>query len=340
MLREDIIICENLVKIYKTKDLEVLALQGLELSIAEGELMAIIGNSGSGKSTFLNMVGGLDRPSAGKLTVDGRDLFKLSEKELVEYKRNTVGFVWQNNARNLLPYLSAWQNVRLPMRFTRGDHGKKQKERALELLEMVGMSHKKDSRLSQLSGGEQQRIAIAIALANNPRILLADEPTGSVDTKTGNYILDVFRDLNKNLGLTIVIVTHDRELSKKVSRVVAIRDGKTSSEMIVKQSYADKLDAIGVFEEAHDEYAVLDKAGRVQIPREFLESMGIHGNKVRMEMENGRIIIGAPDEEEEKASQRVRTEERRESNQIESGPGQAGAGCESGRKPGGKRGRQ
>lgn len=294
MLSEDIIVCENLVKIYKTKDLEVLALQGLELNIAAGELMAIIGNSGSGKSTFLNMVGGLDRPSAGKLTVDGRDLFKLNEKELVDYKRNTVGFVWQNNARNLIPYLSAWQNVRLPMRFT---NRKQQKDRALELLEMVGMGHKKDSRLSQLSGGEQQRIAIAIALANNPKILLADEPTGSVDTKTGNYILDVFRELNKNLGLTIVIVTHDRMLSKKVSRVVAIRDGKTSSEMVIKQSYADKLDSIGMFEEVHNEYAVLDKAGRVQIPREYLEELGIQGNKVRMELENGRIVIGAPEED-------------------------------------------
>lgn len=292
---EDIIICENLVKIYKTKDLEVLALQGLEINIAAGELMAIIGNSGSGKSTFLNMIGGLDRPSAGKLIVDGKDLFKLNEKELVEYKRSTVGFVWQNNARNLVPYLSAWQNVQLPMMF---NSAKKQKERALELLEMVGMSHKKDSRLSQLSGGEQQRIAIAIALANNPKILLADEPTGSVDAKTGNYILDVFRDLNRNLGLTVVIVTHDRMLSKKVNRVVAIRDGKTSSEMIVKQSYADKLDSIEMFDEAHDEYAVLDKAGRVQIPREFLESIGVKGNKVRMELEDGRIIIDAPGEEE------------------------------------------
>lgn len=295
-MSENIIVCENLVKIYKTKDLEVLALQGLELNIEAGELMAIIGNSGSGKSTFLNMVGGLDRPSAGKLTVDGRDLFKLNEKELVEYKRDTVGFVWQNNARNLLPYLSAWQNVQLPMRFTHGERGRKKKEKALELLEMVGMAHKKNSRLNQLSGGEQQRIAIAIALANGPKILLADEPTGSVDTKTGNYILDMFRDLNKNLGLTIVIVTHDRMLSKKVSRVVAIRDGKTSSEMIVKQSYADRLDSIGVFEEAHDEYAVLDKAGRVQIPREFLESLGIQGNKVRMEIEDGKVIISAPQE--------------------------------------------
>lgn len=288
MLSEDIIVCENLVKIYKTKDLEVLALQGLEINIAAGELMAIIGNSGSGKSTFLNMIGGLERPSAGKLIVDGKDLFKLSEAELVEYKRGTVGFVWQNNARNLIPYLTALQNVQLPMMFT---SARKQRERAMELLELVGMSHKKNSRLNQLSGGEQQRGAIAIALANNPRILLADEPTGSVDVKTSNYILDVFRELNKNLGITIVIVTHDRMLAQKVNRVVAIRDGKTSSEMIMKQSYSDRLDFIGMFDEVHDEYAVLDRAGRVQIPREFLESIGVKGNKVRMELEDGKIII-------------------------------------------------
>ncbi len=288
------ITCENLVKIYKTKELEVLALQGLELNIEAGELMAIIGNSGSGKSTLLNMIGGLDRPSAGRLIVDGKDLFKLNEKELVDYKRNTVGFVWQNNARNLVPYLNAWQNVSLPMAF---GNEKNKKERALELLEIVGMSHKKDNRLNQLSGGEQQRIAIAIALANNPKILLADEPTGSVDTKTGAYILDVFRELNRQLGLTVVIVTHDRALSKKVNRVVAIRDGKTSSEMIVKQNYADRLDSIGMFEDAHDEFAVLDKAGRVQIPRELLEQLGVKGNKVRLELKDGAVVISAPEEE-------------------------------------------
>ena len=186
--------CENLVKIYKTKDIEVLALQGLEVRIEKGELMAIIGNSGSGKSTFLNMIGGLDRPSAGKLLVDGRDLFKMSERELVDYKRRTVGFVWQNNARNLLPYLTAWQNVQMPMLF---ETGAKKKQRALELLEMVGLGHKKNSRLTQLSGGEQQRIAIAIALANQPKLLLADEPTGSVDARTGAYILDMLRSINR-----------------------------------------------------------------------------------------------------------------------------------------------
>ena len=290
-LNEDMIVCENLVKIYKTKDLEVLALQGLDLNIAKGELMAIIGNSGSGKSTFLNMIGGLDRPSAGKLTVDGKNLFKLSEAELVAYKRNTVGFVWQNNARNLVPYLNVVQNISLPMLF---DREKQRRERALELLEIVGLSHKKNSRLDQLSGGEQQRVAIAIALANNPKILLADEPTGSVDAKTAGYILDVFRTLNKEFGLTVVIVTHDRGLSKKVNRVVAIRSGKTSSEMIVKQDYADRLDSINLFEEAHDEYAVLDKAGRVQIPKEILDQMGVEGNKVQLELVDGKAVISAP----------------------------------------------
>lgn len=294
-MNQAMIECENLVKIYKTKDIEVLALQGLEVRIDKGELMAIIGNSGSGKSTFLNMIGGLDRPSAGRLIVDGKDLFKLNERELVDYKRRTVGFVWQNNARNLLPYLTAWQNVQMPMLF---DSGAKKKQRALELLEMVGLSHRRNNRLNQLSGGEQQRIAIAIALANNPKILLADEPTGSVDVKTGAYILDMFRDINKNTGLTIVIVTHDRLLSKKVNRVVAIRDGKISSERLMKQSYRDKLSDISAFTEesdVQDEFAILDRAGRLQIPRDMLEQMKLDGNKVRMELVDGKIIIEKPE---------------------------------------------
>lgn len=289
--------CENLVKIYKTKDIEVLALQGLEVRIDRGELMAIIGNSGSGKSTFLNMIGGLDRPSAGRLIVDGKDLFKLNERELVDYKRRTVGFVWQNNARNLLAYLTAWQNVQMPMLFGSSD---KKKQRALELLELVGLAHRKNNRLSQLSGGEQQRVAIAIALANQPKILLADEPTGAVDVKTGAYILDMFRDINKNTDLTIVIVTHDRLLSKKVNRVVAIRDGKISSERIMKQSYRDRLQDISAFTEEHevqDEYAILDRAGRLQIPHDMLKQLNVEGNKVRMEMKDGRIIIEKPAED-------------------------------------------
>lgn len=283
-----IIQCDNLVKIYKTKDSEVLALQGLDLNIEPEELMAIVGKSGSGKSTFLNMIGGLDRPSAGRLFVDGKDLFKMTGKELIEYKKRTVGFVWQNNARNLFPYLNSIQNIQVPMIFT---SEKKRRERAQQLLEMVGMAHRKYSRLGELSGGEQQRIAIAIALANNPKILLADEPTGSVDKKTADYILDVFRELNNTLKTTIIIVTHDMNLAKKVNRVVSIQDGKISSEMHAKSDYKKRMAELSSFDDVHDEFTILDRAGRLQIPRELLDKMGVHDNKVRLEYVNGNIVI-------------------------------------------------
>lgn len=287
---------DGLVKIYKTKQTEVLALQGLDLTVEEGELTALIGNSGSGKSTFLNMIGGLDRPSAGSLLVGGKNLFTMTEKDLVVYKRDTVGFVWQNNGRNLLPYLSAIENIMLPMHLS---SGKKKREKAMELLEMVGMAHKKHSRLNMLSGGEQQRIAIAIALANSPKLLLADEPTGSVDPMTANYIFDLFTELNKG-GQTILIVTHDVALSKKVRRVIAIRDGKISSERILKESYADRLKEATIdwrSEDTQEEYVVMDKAGRVQIPKELLSEMHLSGNKVKLEMVDGKIVIAAPRED-------------------------------------------
>ena len=286
---------DGLVKIYKTKQTEVLALQGLDLTVEEGELTALIGNSGSGKSTFLNMIGGLDRPSAGSLMVCGKNLFKMSEKELVAYKRDTVGFVWQNNGRNLLPYLSVLENIMLPMNLK---DTKKKKEKALELLDRVGLSSKKNSRMNMMSGGEQQRGAIAIALANSPKILLADEPTGSVDTKTADMIFDIFTELNRE-GQTILIVTHDVALSKKVKRVVAIRDGKISSERILKEKYADRLKEITVDwrnEETQEEYVIVDKVGRVQIPREILDHLSLKDNKVKLEFQDGKVVISAPEE--------------------------------------------
>lgn len=285
---------DGLVKIYKTKETEVLALQGLDLTVERGELTAMIGNSGSGKSTFLNMIGGLDRPSAGKLWVDGQNLFTMTESELVKYKKDTVGFVWQNNGRNMLPYLSALENIMLPMHLS-GTRAKKNK--ALELIDMVGMSHKKHSKMNMLSGGEQQRIAIAIALANSPKLLLADEPTGSVDQGTANYIFDVFSELNRQ-GQTILIVTHDMALSKKVKRVVAIRDGKISSERVLKEAYADRVKESGIdwrAEDTQDEYAVLDKAHRVQIPAELIEEMQLMNNKVKISARNGEIVISKPE---------------------------------------------
>lgn len=287
---------DSLVKIYKTRETEVLALQGLDLTVEEGELTALIGNSGSGKSTFLNMIGGLDRPSAGSLVVAGRNLFTMSERELVAYKRDTVGFIWQNNARNLLPWLTALENIMLPMNFS-GE--KRKRERALQLLERVGLSSKKRSLMNTLSGGEQQRIAIAIALANSPRLLLADEPTGSVDSGTADYIFNIFTELNKE-GQTILIVTHDVALSKKVRRVVAIRDGKISSERILREKYTDRLKESTIdwrSEDTQEEYAILDKAGRVQIPKEMLSGLGLPDNKVKLDMKDGKIIIGAPGED-------------------------------------------
>jgi len=304
--QDNIIVCENLVKIYKTKETEVVALQGLDLTIGRGELMAIIGNSGSGKSTLLNMLGGLDKPSAGRLIIDDNDLLKFNDRQLIKYRRETVGFVWQSNARNLIPYLTARENVELPL-ILNGKHRRASK--ALELLDMVGLSHRRNSKLRQLSGGEQQRVAIAIALANNPKILLADEPTGAVDTKTAGQILDVFRNMNQALNVTIIIVTHDRNIAGKVDRVVAIRDGRTSSEFIRKKSYAEELEEMkggGIFNGqngTHVELAVMDRAGRLQIPDEYIEALGLKGkNKVKVMLDDGKILLVPPDKDgDEKA---------------------------------------
>lgn len=303
-VKDDVIIsCDNLVKIYKTDEIEVVALQGLDLEVKKGELMAIVGNSGSGKSTLLNMLGGLDKPSAGSLYIDGRNLLKFNENDYIDYKRNVVGFVWQNNARNLVPYLTALQNVEMPM-LLKG--AKEKRERATYLLKKVGLEKRMNSRLDQMSGGEQQRVAIAIALANKPKILLADEPTGSVDSKTSAAILDIFKELNKSEGITIVIVTHDVKLAKHIDRVVAIRDGRTSSEIIRKRSYAEDLNELenagnvpqGQQDEeeeiVQEELAVLDRSGRVQLPKEYLDALGIKGgSKVKVELgeEKDRIVV-------------------------------------------------
>ncbi len=290
---EYMIDAEGLVKIYKTKETEVLALSGLDLKVEKGEFTALIGNSGSGKSTFLNMIGGLDVPSAGKLFVGGKNLFRMTESERVKYKRETVGFVWQNNARNLFPYLTAMDNVCIPMRFS---GQKKKKQRAEELLEAVGMIDHRYSKLQTLSGGEQQRIAIAIALANSPGLLLADEPTGSVDTKTGDQIFEIFTKLNE-AGQTILVVTHDLALSRKVRRVVAIRDGRISSERILKESFADRLKESGVDwrnEETQEEYVVVDKAGRLQLPADVIEKMGGETGRLVVTYENGQIKLKKP----------------------------------------------
>jgi ABC-type lipoprotein export system ATPase subunit len=295
---DSFIFCENLVKIYKVADLEVVALQGLDLLIQRGELMGIIGNSGSGKSTLLNILGGLDRPSAGRVTVGGRDLLKLSEGSLVKYKREIVGFVWQQTARNMLPYLTAIENVELPMVLS-GHFGAKDREWARELLDVVGMAPRMKHKLSELSGGEQQRVAIAIGLANRPPLLLADEPTGSVDTKTAATIFEMLRHIRDTYGTTVIVVTHDPKVMSKVDRVVAIRDGKTSSETIRRVAINMSDFAAGniVLGETHDEFVVLDGAGRLQIPRDYLDKLQIK-KRVRLELDGDQIVIRAIDSDE------------------------------------------
>jgi ABC-type lipoprotein export system ATPase subunit len=278
--------CDGLVKIYLAGERKVMALQGLELEIQQGEMVAIIGKSGSGKSTLLHMVGGLETPSAGQLLIHGRDLGALTEKEMVAYRRDTVGFVWQKSTRNLFPYLTALQNVEAPMYFVKGNH-RQRRIRAMELLEQVGMSDFADRFPAQLSGGEAQRVAIAVALANQPSILLADEPTGAVDSKTSDQIYQLFRKLNEEFGLTILIVTHDNRLADRVKRVVRIADGRISTEKVRREAYLD-FQKHGF---SDGEYSVLDKAHRVQLSEEVLEQAGIHTNRVCVQAVDGTIVI-------------------------------------------------
>ncbi len=297
------ILCDGLVKIYKVQDLEVVALQSLDLSIERGEFMAIIGPSGSGKSSLMNILGGLDRPSAGKAIVDGQDLLKLSSFALTRYRREKVGFVWQQPSRNLIPYLSVEENVQLPMIIS-GMPLKERKAWSRELLEAVGLWDRRIHNLQQLSGGEQQRTAIGVALANKPVLLLADEPTGEVDTATAQTILDTFRRLNELFNLTIITVTHDTRVSDQVDRVVAIRDGRTSTERVrrvrdvqqpVRVETEDGSEEPVEQEEreqqiTYHEYAVVDAAGRLQIPQEMLEAVGISG-RAEIELTELGILV-------------------------------------------------
>jgi putative ABC transport system ATP-binding protein len=289
-MTEDVLIrCDGLVKIYKVANLEVTALQGLDLEVARGEMLGIVGASGSGKSTLMNILGGLDRPSAGRVSVDGMDLLKLSYEELNHYRRTKVGFVWQQGARNLIPYLTAIENVRLPITI-QSQSWSKEKSRAEALLDSVGLSERKPHRLTELSGGEQQRVAIAVALANRPVLLLADEPTGEVDTAAALGIYQILKDLNRQYGLTTIIVSHDADIAHHVDRVVAIRDGKTSSETVRQAAPQAGEEIHKETAETFEEVVLVDSAGRLQVPREFLEQFDIQG-RVQLEVLEDGILI-------------------------------------------------
>jgi ABC-type lipoprotein export system ATPase subunit len=277
--------CDRLVRIYAADGIEVQALQGLDLLVAEGELTAIVGASGSGKSTLVNILAGLDTPTAGKARVAGHDLATMSPRDRLGYRRATVGFIWQQAFRNLLPYLTALQNVIMPMRFARLPH-RLRAQRAGELLEVLGLAHCAGRTPAQMSGGEQQRTAIATALANQPRVLLADEPTGELDSATARDVFAALQTANSELGVTVLVVTHDPAVSAQVRRTIAIRDGRTSSETLRHDVAGEDGGAT-----SHAvEYAVLDRAGRVQLPRDMIDGLGMK-DRVRLEQEPDHIGV-------------------------------------------------
>ena len=278
------ILCEDLFKIYKLEDLEVVALRGLDLKVRRGELMAIVGASGSGKSTLLNILAGLDVPSAGRALVGGRNLLTMTPSDLVAYRRNEVGFVWQQTSRNVLTYLTATQNVELPM-ILEGMEPGPARNRARELLEMVGLGHRMDTRPDRLSGGEQQRVAIAVALSNDPPLLLADEPTGELDSQTASEVFGVLRALNNELGVTVVVVTHDPAIANQIDRVVAIRDGRISTESFRRIAFEGREAYV-----YHDEYAVVARTGWLQIPKEYLERIDVT-ERARLRLGDGLVEV-------------------------------------------------
>lgn len=291
------IACSGLVKIFRVADLEVVALQGLDLEVQRGEIVALVGPSGSGKSTLLAALGGLDRPTAGKLEVDGQDLLKFNRRQLTTYRREQVGFVWQQTARNLLPYLSARDNIMVLMQLA-GWNRRASRARTNELLEAVGMEAAAEQLPTQLSGGQQQRLSLACALANAPRLLLADEPTGEIDWPTAQRILSLMRDLRERYHLTIIMATHDPRVAEAADRVIAIRDGRTSTEVIniVDAKVGSSPLSHSSRPHAVEELVVLDRSGRLQIPSEQ-RALAKIGRRVRLELVEGGILIRPGDDE-------------------------------------------
>lgn len=292
------VVCDNLVKVYKIADLEVVALQGLDMTIHAGEMVGVVGASGSGKTTLMNILGGLDRPTAGRVWVDELDLLKLSDNGLDRYRNTKIGFVWQQGSRNLIPYLTALENVSLMSALNAYARAIKP-SRPEEVLDFVGLSARRNHRLAELSGGEQQRVAIAVALVNNPRFLLADEPTGEVDSSTAKVIYDLFRRMNREMGLTTLIVSHDPSIAQQVDRVVVIRDGKLASEKIRTSSKNknEQTELAAESKEFHEyrDLVVLDAAGRLQVPREYLDRFGIRRH-VELDVTEQGILIRAADD--------------------------------------------
>jgi ABC-type lipoprotein export system ATPase subunit len=280
------ILCEDLVRIYSAEGVEVQALQGLNLRVPAGDLVALVGASGSGKSTLLTILSGLDRPTAGVARVAGHDLATMTSRARRTFRRDTVGFVWQQTARNLLPYLTAAENVALPMVLRGGTPAPRRAHRTAELLDVLGVGHAAGRRPAELSGGEQQRVAIATAVANGPRVLLADEPTGELDEATSADVLEAIRTVTAELSMTTLIVTHDPTVSQHVRRTIRIRDGRTATETLRTTA----VDEHGRERHRHDEYVVIDRVGRLQLPRELVEDLDLR-DRVRLTRADDHVQV-------------------------------------------------
>jgi ABC-type lipoprotein export system ATPase subunit len=282
------ILCRDLVRIYTAEGIEVQALQGVDLQVRSGELIAVIGVSGSGKSTLLSILAGLDRATAGTAIVAGHDLLRMDRAERVRYQRDVVGFVWQQAARNLLPYLTAAENVAMVLslagRRRTGVQGRR--ARIASLLELLGIGYCADRRPPELSGGEQQRVAIAVALANSPEVLLADEPTGELDETSTGQVLDALRGVNAELGVTTLIVTHDPAVAGHVRRTIHIRDGRIATETMRRT----EVDEQGRERRIAEEFAVVDRLGRMQIPQQAALNLRLM-DRVRLSEQDDHLAV-------------------------------------------------
>jgi ABC-type lipoprotein export system ATPase subunit len=286
MSQEDLLVeAEGLVHIYKAAELEVVALQGLDLKLHERETIAIAGRSGSGKTTLMNILAGVEVPTAGRARVAGRDLARMEGREREAYRRQVVGYLWQHAQVNLWPELTALENVQVPMLVGEGPDDRAPGRRARRLLELLGLDRHLGRRPAQLSGGENQRLALAVALANRPRLLLADEPTAELDGATARAVLADLAAVLHELEAGAIMVTHDRRLEQYVDRVIQIRDGRTSTETRYVEQDAGLV---------ADEVIILDRAGRLQLPRRLVDELGLK-DRVRIHREGGSIRISPLD---------------------------------------------
>ncbi len=278
--------CEGLVHIYKDRDVEVVALQGLDLTVEPGEVVAIVGRSGSGKTTLMNILAGTETPSAGAAVVAGHDLASMGERERDSYRQGVVGYVLQRSQANLAKDLNALENVVLSMRMGSAAECRRRAHQVLDAMAIGALAQRLPA---ELSGGEAQRLAVAIAMANEPSLLLADEPTAELDQLTASQILSDLRTMLQARGTTAIVVTHDTNVEKHANRVIQIRDGRTSTETRWREA-ANGLIA--------DEVLIMDRAGRLQLPKSFVEKLRLQG-RVRAHVEGDEVRLRRVDEEAE-----------------------------------------